>query len=319
MDLLKMQGKKITTIAIVGAGAMGAAYASMFADAGDFSVFFVARGERYQRLKNGPLSVNGKQYAIAVINPDEVKEPADFVLVALKHHHLAEALHDIKAVVGEETIILSVMNGLESEQIIGAVCGMEKIVYAIAVGIDAVREGNHFSYARPGRIIFGEGPQKGSGSRLARLQEALTRAAIPHEVPVDMLRIMWWKFMINVGINQASAVLRAPYGFFQSSPDARALMQSLMQEVVALAGQVSINLTQKDLEEWLAILSTLSPDGKTSMLQDIEAGRKTEVEIFAGKVVSLGEEFHVPTPVNQTIFSIIKAIEHRDRLYVPTT
>lgn len=306
-----MQTKPIKTVAIVGAGAMGAAYASMFSDAGDFSVFFVAGGKRHQRLKEQPLTVNGKTYAIAAVQPEEVGEPADLVLVALKHHHLPEALPAIAALVGPETTILSVMNGLESEQIIGSACGMEKMVYAIAVGIDAVREGNHFGYARPGKIIFGEGPQKGDGSRMVRLREALTRAAIPHEVPADMMRIMWWKFMINVGINQASAVLRAPYGVFHSSPDARALMVMLMEEVVTLAGKNSINLTRKDLEEWFAVLATLAPGGKTSMLQDIEAGRKTEVEIFAGKVVSLGDELGVATPVNQTILHIIKAMEDR--------
>jgi 2-dehydropantoate 2-reductase len=82
-----------------------------------------------------------------------------------------------------------------------------------------------------------------------------------------------------------------------------------MQEVVELAGKVSVNLTRKDLDEWLTVLSTLSPEGKTSMLQDIEAGRKTEVAVFAEKVVSLGEEYHVRTPVNQTILHIIKVLE----------
>lgn len=108
--------------------------------------------------------------------------------------------------------------------------------------------------------------------------------------------------MINVGVNQALAVLHAPYGVFQFSPDARALMQLLMQEVVTLAGKVSVNLTQKDLAEWFSVLATLAPEGKTSMLQDIEAGRKTEVEIFAGKVVSMGVEYGVTTPVNRQFY-----------------
>ena len=311
-----MQTKKIKSIAIIGAGAMGAAYASMFADAGSFNLFFLARGARYRRLQETPLCVNGKPYAILARQPEEVKEPVDLVVVALKHHHLPEALADIKAVIGPETTILSVMNGLESEEIIGAVCGMDKMVYAIAVGIDAVHEGNDFSYARPGRIIFGKGPLPDDDGRVARLREALTRAAIPHEVPVDMMRVMWWKFMINVGINQASAVLGAPYGVFQSSAHALAFMKLLMQEVVMLAGKVAINLNRQDLDDWLSVLLTLAPEGKTSMLQDIEAKRKTEVEIFAGRVVSLGIEHGVPTPVNQTILHIIKALEERNQTAV---
>ena len=304
--------KKIRNISIIGAGAMGAAYAAMFSDAGEFSVSFVARGERCKRLGEGSLMVNGKQVAIPVIHPDEVTEPAHLILVALKHHHLPEALQDIKSLVGDDTIILSVMNGLESEEIIGSVCGMEKIVYATAIGIDAIHEGNRFTYTSPGKIIFGDGPRSLGGTRLERLKEALNRAAIPNEVPPDIMRMMWWKFMINVGINQASAVLRAPYGIFQTSPDAKALMQSLMLEVIALAQKINIDLTPKDLDAWDKVLSTLSPMGKTSMLQDIEAGRKTEVEIFGGKVVAMGAKYQVMTPVNETILRIIKVIESNE-------
>jgi 2-dehydropantoate 2-reductase len=178
------------------------------------------------------------------------------------------------------------------------------------VGIDAVREGGRFSYARPGRIIFGPGPQGGDHSGcLSRLGEALGRAGIPYELAADIRRVMWWKFMINVGVNQASAVLRAPYGIFQSSPDAKALMRLLMEEVILLAEQTGINLQRQDLEEWLTVLATLSPEGKTSMLQDIEGGRKTEVEIFAGEVVAMGREHGIPTPVNEAVLHIIKVME----------
>jgi 2-dehydropantoate 2-reductase len=193
---------------------------------------------------------------------------------------------------------------------------MEKLVLAIAVGIDAVREQDRFTYAQRGKIIFGLESQKTTDDRIVRLEEILTRAAIPYEVSADILRTMWWKFMINVGVNQASAVLRAPYRVFQESADARNLMLLLMQEVVDLAKKVQINLTGKDLDEWQAILSTLGPTGKTSMLQDIEAGRKTEVEIFAGKVVSLGKEHDVPTPANNVILQIIKAMEQKNNLSI---
>lgn len=115
--------------------------------------------------------------------------------------------------------------------------------------------------------------------------------------------------MINVGINQASAVMRAPYGAFQSSPEAQALMEALMREVLVLAKAAGVNLVTEDLDDWYTFLRTLSAHGKTSMLQDIEAGRKTEVEIFGGKVVELGKTYGIPTPVNQTVSTIIKVLE----------
>lgn len=288
---------------------MGAAYAAMFSDAKNFSVCFVARGERYQRLKKSPLIINGTPYDIPVVHPDRATTPADLIIIALKHHHLENALNDIKSLAGDDTIILSVMNGLESEKIIGRACGMDKMVDAIAVGIDAVHENNTFAYASPGKIIFGHADHGAGSPRLKDLQAALDRAGIPNEVPEDMMRIMWWKFMINVGVNQASAVLRKPYGTFQSSPDARALMTALMTEVINLAQQVNVDLTPEDIDAWGDILATLSPEGKTSMLQDIEAERKTEVDIFAGKMVSMGKQYQVPTPVNETVLHIIRVME----------
>ena len=84
--------------------------------------------------------------------------------------------------------------------------------------------------------------------------------------------------------------------------------------MVALAQKADIGLSEKDIDEWGRILEDLSAEGKTSMLQDVEAGRKTEVDIFAGKVVALGKAYRVPTPVNETLMRIIKVIEHRGGL-----
>ena len=302
-------GRSFERISIIGAGAMGAAYASMFHDMNPGCVFFHAGGQRYRRLREQGVIVNGRPFSIPVIKPDDNVPPSDLVLVAVKNHHLPEATKDMRNVVGEKTLFLSVMNGIESEVQIGAVYGMEKVLYAVAVGIDAMREENVVTYSKKGKLYFGEASNTSLSDRVKALQALFERAGIVSEIPEDMVRTLWWKFMINVGINQASAVLRAPYGVFHSFPEARELMESAMQEVISLAGKAKIHLVEKDLEDWHAFLSKLPPNGKTSMLQDVEAGRKIEVEIFAGKILSLGEQYRVPTPVNQTLFRIVKVTE----------
>ena len=299
----------ITSIAILGAGAMGGAYAAMLDTVPEFETVFVARGARAARLAREGLIVNGRPLNLPVVRPEQSTAPVDLIIVALKHHHMAEALPDLAPFIGGQTTIISIMNGLESEEAIGARYGMDKVLLAIAVGIDALREGNRISHRSAGRLIFGEAENKAISPRVRRLQEAFTRAGIPHETPEDMRRVLWWKFMVNVGINQASAVMRAPYGIFQTSEDARSLMLTLMEEVVTLAKARGVNLSQKDIEDFLAILPGLSPDGKTSMLQDMEAGRPTEVDIFSGKVVSLGRELGVATPVNAALLKIIRVLE----------
>jgi 2-dehydropantoate 2-reductase len=301
--------KEIQKVTILGAGALGSVYASRFFEAGKFSIQFIAGGKRYDHLKNNGVTVNGKIFAIPVIHPKDDFSPSDLIIVALKYHHLSEAIHDLQNCVGDQTMIISVMNGIDSEAFIGSIYGMEKLLYCIAVGIDALRESGQTSYTTPGKLIFGEARNDEISPRVQRVQAALDTARIPHETPVDMIRMLWWKFMVNVGMNQTSAAMRAPYGVFQTSPDAQALMETAMQEVIQLAACVGVNLTEQDIADWYSFLNSLSPHGKTSMLQDIEAGRKTEIEIFAQKVVDLGKIHGIPTPVNQTLLQIIRVLE----------
>ena len=301
--------KAIEHVAILGAGALGSYFATKFFDAPGLTTVLIARGERHERLSRHGLVVNERPYMIPVIDPDGVTAPLDLILVALKYHHLPAAVPDLKNLLGPDTTIISVMNGLDSEEIIGAVYGMEKLLYAVSVGIDALREGNQVTYGNPGVLYFGEAENADPSPQVRRVQAALDQAVIPYEIPVDMMRILWWKFMVNVGMNQASAVMRAPYGLFQTSAEARAVMDMLMHEVIALAQAVGVNLGQQDVADWVPIMNKLLPTGKTSMLQDIEAGRKTEVEMLAGKVVELGQAHGVPTPVNEAMLSIIHILE----------
>jgi 2-dehydropantoate 2-reductase len=288
---------------------MGAFYASKFFDMDPLSISLVAGGARARRLREEGLIVNGQRYLLPVTGPEEGTAPADLIIVGVKDQHLHDTIADMRNCVGDDTIILSVMNGVDSEEQIGAVYGMAKVLYAVAVGIDAVRVGNAMTYSTQGTLFFGEGDNTVISERVRRVQVLFDRAGIVYETPADMIRILWWKFMINVGINQTSAILRAPYGVFQESLDAQELMNSAMQEVVAVAKAAGIHISEQDIDDWYGFLSRLSPEGKTSMLQDVEAGRKTEVEMFAGKMVRLGAEFGVPTPVNQTLYRIIKVIE----------
>lgn len=304
--------QEIKKVAILGAGALGATYAAKFYDHDPESVVIIADGKRYERLKEKGVVINGQLYNIPVLRPDEGNAPVDLILVGLKHNNLDQALPDLRQFVGEHTTIISLMNGLDSEEMIGAIYGMDKLLYAIVVGIDAVRDGNEIVAENLGKIVFGEADNAELSPRVQQAQAVFDRVGIAYQTPVDMMRIMWWKFMINVGINQASAVMRAPYGAFQFSEDAQALMEAMMREVIALAGAAGVNLVETDIADWYNVLNTLSPMGKTSMLQDILAGRKTEVDIFAGKVVALGKRYGIPVPVNEMVLHIIRVLEKNE-------
>jgi len=298
----------IEKVAIIGAGALGAAYGGLLYEMDPRCVCFIASGTRHDKLKREGVVVNGKPYRIAVMNPEEAT-PADLLIVAVKHHHLDQAIGEMKRAVGPETTILSVMNGIDSEERIGAVYGMDKVVYGLTLGIDAVREGNSVNYKNQGRILFGEAKNPAMTGRVRRIKELFDRAGIAYVIPPDMIRSLWFKYMVNVGANQTSAVLRANYGTLKISPEARELMDSAMREVIAIARAMKVGLSEKDIEEWYKVLEPLNPEGKTSMFQDVEAGRKTEVEMFAGTVIELGKRCGVATPVNQRLFDELRRIE----------
>ena len=274
------------------------------------SVHFVAGGNRYARLRSKGIIVNGVHYKIPVVTPDDQNSPGDdLVIVAVKYHHLPQTIDDMKNRIVENTIIISVMNGIDSEERIGAAFGIEKVLYATAVGIDAVREDNRVTYSTQGKIYFGEPKGIIPSEKVERVKSFFDQAGIFYEIPEDIIHVLWWKFMVNVGINQASAVLKATYGDFQTLPAARELMESAMGEVIQIAKVEGIQFSEDDMAKWHQVLSGLSPSGKTSMLQDIEAGRKTEVEMFAGKVIELGRKNGIPTPVNERLFKTITEIE----------
>ncbi len=296
----------ITRVALCGAGAVGSAYAFRIHALDPSMLTIVASGERRERLLREGLTVNGQRFAVHCAGPED--PPADLVFVAVKQHHLGAAIADLRRVVGERTILISLLNGIASEGILGEAFGPERILPAFVVASDMVRDGSQTRFTRLGQLVFGA-PSKDRGDpRVLAVKELLDRARIAAVVPEDILREQWWKFMLNVGVNQVSALLRASYGAF-GLLEVQALVRSACSEVVALSAREGVALGPEDIERIFPVLATLSPTGKTSMLQDVEAGRKTEVEIFAGAVSELGRRHGVPTPVNDLLGALIAALE----------
>jgi 2-dehydropantoate 2-reductase len=303
--------KTICKVYLSGLGAIGSAYAGKLFEMDPDCVSVIADWERIERYRQNEITVNGGTYPFQLVQPEAGGvSPADLILIAVKQHHLEQSIKDIRKFVGQETVILSLLNGITSEEIIGREYGMDKLLYSFVVGTDAVRQGTETRYSNMGKIVFGEKVNTVYSSKVNAVKELFDRAGIAYSIPENMLRELWWKFMMNVGINQTSAILKAPYGVFQTIGEARKLMEMASREVLLLSGKAGINLDGNDIDRYLKIINTLAPEGKTSMLQDVEAGRKTEVEIFAGTVMELGRQYGVETPVNEVLFRMIRTLEH---------
>lgn len=302
----------IKQVYLIGLGAVGSAYAAKMNEAQPGLVKVIVDPQRLAAYRQAEILVNGKPCRFTYVTPEQAAEKADLILIAVKGHHLAEAITMIRPFVGEETIIMSLLNGITSEEEIGRAYGPEKLLHAFVVSTDATREGRSTNYTNLGRIVFGDKDNPAS-PKVKAVQALFDRTGVPYTIPADILRELWWKFMLNVGLNQVSAVLKAPYGVFQKVKEARELMAMACREVLAIAQRIGINLTAADIDAYHDLIARLAPEGKTSMLQDVEAGRKTEVESFAWTVVALGEKYGVPTPVNACLGRMIATLEQTYR------
>lgn len=300
---------QIKNISLIGLGAIGCAYGSQLLKRHEGTLRVIAEQERAKRYQEKGIFVNDEKYNFTYVNPSEIVEPADLIIVSVKANQLTQAIQDIKNHVGEQTIILSLLNGITSEEAIGNVYGMEKMLYSMCIAIDANRADNHTHFSNLGTIVFGEKENINYSKKVKVVKDLFDQTGITYEVPEDMLRSLWYKFMINVGINQCSAVLRGRYGVFQTIDEAKQLMETTMWEVIHVANKAGVGLTGDDITRWYDVLNQLNPTSRTSMLEDVELGRVTEVDTFAGVICELGKKYGVDTPVNQTLYSIIKANE----------
>jgi len=297
---------KMTNVYIAGLGAIGSMIASRLQK--NCCLKVIVDAGRKKRYTEDGIYVNDEKYDFDYITPEDNGAQADLLIIAVKNRHLDQTINLIRPFVGKDTSILSLLNGIDSEHIIGNRLGMEHMLYSFIVATDSVRVKNRTIYANVGKIVFGEKNSEIT-PRVSAVKTLLENSGIGVEVSGDITREIWWKFMLNVGLNQTSAVLRAPYGIFQKSETARSLMRDACMEVLMIAQKKKINLTYEDIEKYIQLINGLSADGKTSMLQDVEAGRITEVETFAGAVIRMGKEFGIPTPVNETLYKMIKVIE----------
>ncbi|MCE5285550.1 MAG: ketopantoate reductase family protein [Pelosinus sp.] len=305
---------KINKVLLIGLGALGSAYASMLYDSDPRQIKIIAGGERARRYNEQGLLINGKRYDFDFVAPEEDGDKADLIIVAVKTYHLPQAIKDMRNYVGENTIILSLLNGITSEDMLGHEFGREKMLYAVSFALTPNRQDGQICFVGRGNLSFGEKNNTQYSAKVNAVKALFDKAGIPYNIPEDMLHTLWWKFMVNVGINQCSAVTRGRYGLFQSVNEARKFMKTAMREVVAVSEKEGIKLTEADINRWDEVLDSLDPASRTSMLEDVECGRKTEVDAFAGAVCALGAKHNIDTPVNRTLYTIIKLIEQNKGL-----
>lgn len=214
--------------------------------------------------------------------------------------------------IGPDTLIMAPLNGVEAEDKVAEVFGWDNLLYSLAKVSVVMKDGCASFNPKAARIEMGEKHNETMSPRVQAVKELFERAGIRTVVPEDMERAIWYKYMCNVSENQSAAVLGIPFGAWSVSADANFIREELMREVIAIARKKGISLSERDMEKQASILRDVPPENKPSTLQDIEAGRKTEVEMFGGTIIRMGRELGVPTPYNEMFYHGIKVLEQKN-------
>lgn len=298
----------IKDIGILGLGALGGMYGDFLTKAiGTENVHVIGDRERLERYKNNGIYING---AKKNFNYAFEKTDLDLLIVATKFHHLQKALETAKPFVNENTIVISLLNGITSEEVIADVLGKGRILYCVAYGMDAQKYENHIEFKNYGTLAFGEAENVKISDTVKELKEFFDSIGFSYEIPESMLNKLWSKFMLNVGINQVCAAYGLHYRDVQISGKYRDKMIGAMYEVIKAANKMNIPLEEGEIKYWLDIIDKLNPDSMPSMAQDILNKNKTEVEIFADTVINLSEKYEISVPINEELGKIIHEKEN---------
>ena len=303
--------KEIKNVLVCGIGAVGSIYADKIEKFTPKNLRVLVDEARLERYKKNPTVFNGRVLDFNYILPNDTSFKADLIIIATKFDGLNDVIKNIKNFVYDDTVILSLLNGVTSEKIIAKTYGREKLLYSYFIGHSAIRDGRNITHDDVNTIVYGS-ENSNDFENVERIQDFFEQAGINYLIPDDIIHSLWLKYMLNVSANQTTAILRMNFGEMLENDKCMDFAINVMKEVQAIAKAEGVRNTESMIDETIAHLHTMLPEGKTSMLQDVEAGRKTEVEMFAGTVIKLGKEFGIPTPYNKIIKEMIEII-HRQQ------
>lgn len=298
-------------VVVFGAGGVGAFYGGLLARAGG-DVHVVARGAQLEALRRKGLHISSLALGEidvlplrATARPTDIG-PADLVLVAVKAHQTADILDDLQPLVGERTVLTALQNGVESDDLLAARFGAERVVSAVVyVGATLERPGLVRHVAAGTLVIGSRGPA--SAESVERVRSVLATTGLPVRVTDDIERQRWHKLAWNASFNAISALTLRTSQDLLRTPETRALLLGVMREVVAVAGARGVPLGEADVDQLVAATEKAAPI-RTSMLVDRERGRPLETDALVGVVLRKGREAGVATPLTAVLYALLTAV-----------
>lgn len=296
-------------IGVMGTGGIGGYFGGLLAYAG-VDTHFVARGKHLQAIQEEGLQVVSNQDSFRVMihatsEPDEIG-PVDLLLFCVKSFDTLDALRFIAPMVEDDTIILSLQNGIDNVEKISRRYGAERVMGGTSfIEASIASPGVIAHVGKPGRIVFGE-TNRQSTPRAKRIGDVFQRAGIEVELSTDIEGVLWSKFLFICAVHGVSTLSRAPLGLALFCSETKALMIGVMREVRQLARAKGVLLDEDVVERSMSLAESYNKKFKCSMLHDLEWRRPMEIEALNGMVVKLGREVNLATPLNEAIYACLK-------------
>jgi 2-dehydropantoate 2-reductase len=296
-------------VAVMATGALGGYFGGRLAEVGH-DVFFIARGANLAAIRKNGLKVESSVGNIHIKTPNATDDPkavgeVDLVLFAVKLWDVEKSGEASKPLVGKNTRLLSLLNGIDSVERLVPILGSHAVAAAPATISAVISEPGVISHKSPFagfRCGFIDGRED---ARLQTMVQEIRKAKIDAVFSKTIEKELWEKFIFIVGMSGATAATRMPLGAVRDDPDARALLQSLMREVEAVGCAKGIAL-EGSAAKFFSFVMGLPAALKASMLEDLERGNRLEADWLQGKVVELGRALGVPTPVNRDVYAVLK-------------
>ena len=303
-------------VLVLGAGAVGGYFGARLAEGGH-DVTLVARGENLDALRRDGLSVRLADRTMHLSPVHAVREPADaprpaLVLVCVKSHDTPAAAAALRPVVSADTIVLSLQNGIENEEILARELALPPLMVACTrIGVALVAPAT-IEYSGRGTIVFGEVDGRET-PRARQVAATLAAAGVPYELRSDILVPAWEKLAWNAGFNAVTTLTQATVAQVMAQPASRGLVVATMEEVDAVATALGVPVRRSRTEAVLADSVAGLPDFETSMLQDYRRGRRLEHDALNGAVVRAAARVGISVPVNRVLLALLARLDPASR------
>jgi 2-dehydropantoate 2-reductase len=295
-------------IVVMGSGAVGGYFGAKLLRGGA-EVTMVARGPHLGAIRRGGLAIRSAVEGDSIVRPAVVERlegvaRADAVLFCVKSFDTDDAAARLWSVLGPDTPVLSLQNGVDNEDKIDAQLGAGRALGGVAQIFATIEAPGVIRHSALGRIIFGELDGRAS-ARAERLRDAFVRAEVPAELSGDIRRALWEKYILLCAVAGTTAVTRETLGVVRETPPTWRLFRALLDEVAALGRAAGVTLPDETVDQIVKLAESIPPGSRASLAQDLLQGRRLELEALHGHASRLGELFGVPTPA---VFAVYAAL-----------